>query len=57
MKARNQIGQSVFEFAGVVDEKILAQKLDFILTQYYEKRDKSDREYKYLGTILIESNV
>lgn len=57
LKARNHEGQSVFEFAGVVDEKILAQKLDYILTQYYEKRDKSEREYKYLGTILIESNV
>lgn len=57
IKARNHIGQSVFEFAGVVDEVLLARKLNWILTDYSEKREKSDIDFKYLWTILPESNV
>ena len=57
MKARNHIGQSVFEFADQVDEIMLARKLDWILTDYYEVRPKSEKKWKYVGTILIERNV
>jgi hypothetical protein len=55
IKARNKMGQSVFEFAAVVDEVILAQKLNWILTDYSERA--KDKDLRYLGTILPESNV
>lgn len=55
IKARNRNGESVFEFAWQVDEVLLAQKLDFILTQYYEGEEH--KKLFYLGTILIENNT
>ena len=51
ISARNHNGQVAFQYKGRVSEVILAQKLDYILTQYKED-DKC-----FMGTIQPENNV
>lgn len=37
IKARNRKGESVFELAGKYDAIKLAEKLNWVLTEYYEE--------------------